>query len=96
MLSSSGGTARELTALNSLTDGVSVTYYPLDSSFQVRPPTRVRRDFDRLAEAYPRRPILVLEAGYPSGKGNKSSKAKQRKFVKRLFAAWDRHPDQIV
>lgn len=91
-----GEIAAELTALNGLTDAVFVTYYPLDSGFRVRSPSVVRHDFGELVSVYPDRLILMLEAGYPSGKGNRSSKGKQKKFVKKVFAAWDRHPEQIA
>ena len=90
-----GGARRELMDLNSTADAVFVTYYPLEPDFTVRPVWTVRRDFNRMVALYPDKPIAFVEAGYPSGALNRSSKQKQKRFVERIFAAWDRHAERI-
>ena len=82
-------------SLNAKTDLVLVTYYPLNTDFTVKDPGVVRGDFDRLARFYSHRPIVMVEAGYPSSAVCKSSDAKQAEFVDNVFAAWDAHASQI-
>jgi len=82
-------------SLNARTDVVIVTYYPLNPDFTVKDPGVVRHDFDRLTKIYSGRPIVMVEAGYPSGAVCKSSEVKQAQFVDNVFAAWDAHASQI-
>ncbi|HNY28206.1 MAG TPA: hypothetical protein PKH31_12580 [Candidatus Sumerlaeota bacterium] len=90
-----GPAARCAEAINRQTDVVMVSYYPLDSAFKVRDPKVVHEDFETICQKYPKRPISFLEAGYPSGERCGSSELKQQQFVEELFAAWDRHAEQI-
>jgi len=90
-----GKAARFAETIHQQADLVMVSYYPLTSAFKVRDPKGVHEDFDALCKQYPNRPISFLEAGYPSGTRCDSSEAKQRQFVEELFAAWDKHADQI-
>jgi hypothetical protein len=90
-----GPAARFAEAINKETDWVMVSYYPLDSAFMVRDPKGVHEDFDTICKKYPNRPISFLEAGYPSGERCGSSELKQQQFVEELFAAWDKHAEQI-
>ncbi len=82
-------------AINRQADRIMVSYYPLTSAFEVRPPEVVHDDFNVICRMYPKRSISFLEAGYPSGSRCGSSEAKQEQFVRELFAAWDEHPDFI-
>jgi len=82
-------------SLNVNTDVVMVTYYPLNPDFTVKDPGVVRKDFDRLTKFYSGRPIVMVEAGYPSSSVCKSSDVKQAEFVDNVFAAWDAHASQI-
>jgi hypothetical protein len=81
--------------LHEHSDLVLVTYYPLKADFSVQDPSVVGADFDRLAAAYPDKPIYILEAGYPSGPACNSSPELQAQFIRQVFAAWDRHAAQI-
>ena len=81
--------------LNANTDIVIVTYYPLNADFTVKDPGVVRHDFDTLTRIYPNKPIVMVEAGYPSSAICKSSERKQAEFVGNVFAAWDAHKSQI-
>ena len=82
-------------SLNKKTDVILVTYYPLNPDFTVKDPGVVRRDFDRLTRIYSGKPIVMVEAGYPSSAVCKSSEARQAEFVDNVFAAWDAHASQI-
>jgi len=56
--------------LNQSSDVILVTYYPLNPDFTVRDPeTAFGTDLDRLCRAYPKRPIVYLEAGCPTSAG---------------------------
>jgi len=90
-----GGSAGQATALNTTSDAILTTYYPLKDDFTVRPPTVVVNDFAELVRRYPDRPIEVLEAGYPASPTCDSSNDKQAEFVTELFKAWDAQNDHI-
>jgi hypothetical protein len=81
--------------LNAYTDVVMLTYYPLDADFTVRNPDEVATDFDEIVEAFPNKPIFILEAGYPSSSLLNSSEEKQAEFIRAVFNAWDKHVAQI-
>ena len=81
--------------LHDSSDVVMATYYPLNPDFGVRPPEVVIEDLAALVAAYPEKPILLLEVGYPSSPLLESSEAKQAEFIRHLFEAWDNHPDAI-
>ena len=91
------GKARQpLRALNTASDLVVATYYPLDPGFTVRIPSSPGPDLALLCRLYPDRPVMLIEAGYPSSLDCGSSPAKQAAFIRSLFAAWDAHAGQIV
>ena len=89
------GTFEYSNALNSKTDLILVTYYPLNDNFKVRVPKTVADDFAKLTNLYPNKEIYFLEIGYPSGKLCNSSEEKQAKFIKESFATWDKYAKQI-
>lgn len=84
-----------LESLNRQSDVILVTYYPLENDFTVKDPTVVKEDFQAITNQYPDKLIYFDELGYPSGAKCNSSEAKQAEFVRRVFAAWDVHLDQI-
>ena len=81
--------------LNEHSDAIMVTYYPLEGDFSVKDPAVVQSDFDAICSNYPGKDVYFLEAGYPSSPLENSSEEKQAEFVRQLFAAWDRHADQV-
>lgn len=90
------GFAREsLLRLGRRAGAVFVTYYAIGEDFRVKSPQEVEADIDGLIAAYPDLPIYFLEIGCPSGEGVGSSEAVQAEFVRAVFRAWDRHPEQI-
>jgi hypothetical protein len=82
-------------ALNHYADVAMVTYYPLKDDFSVKAPTAVLGDFATMVQLLPGRPIMILEAGYPSSTLLESSERKQSEFVHEVFDAWDRYPVAI-
>jgi hypothetical protein len=87
-----GGPAR---ALAGAADVVMVNHYPLNADFTVKDPAAVGADFDAVVSAFPGRPVFFTELGYPSGAACRSTEALQEAFVRRMFAAWDRHADAV-
>lgn len=85
----------EIGAMNQLADAVMVTYYPLNNDFTVRSPNVVGNELDQLVQIAGDKPVHILEAGYPSGRDNKSSEQQQAEFIDAIFAAWDEHVDSI-
>jgi len=83
-----------LNALASM-DSATLTYYPLNADFTMRPPTTVATDFDFIISTIANKPIVFQECGYPSSTINNSSEALQADFISAVFEAWDTHRDRI-
>lgn len=91
-----GKAKQPLQTLNSSSDFIALTYYPLNPDFTVRSPAVIGPDFARLCALYPHRTLALLEAGFPSSPECGSSPSLQAFFVHDFFAAWDTHATQIV
>jgi hypothetical protein len=85
----------KLEELNQFSDGVFVTYYPLESNYDVKDPSVVYDDFDTITSMFQERDIYFHEVGYPSSSKIKSSESKQSEFIEHLFHAWEEHVPQI-
>ena len=91
----------EITALENAATALFVTYYPLDSTFAAKDPSVVPGDINAML-ATTTKPLLLIEAGYPSASFSPScwtctgSQAKQAAFFHQMFLAWDAHPDRIL
>lgn len=89
-------TAREQVGrLNQASDTVLVTYYPCYDNFTVKAPTLVPADFAALVSAFPSKPIMLAELGYPSSLLLNSSQTKQKTFIDYVFKAWDTYHNRI-
>lgn len=77
-------------------DVATMTYYPLNGDFTVRPVSDVARDFTAMVAAAGTKPLLIQEAGYPMASLLGSSEEKQAEFVDAVFAAMTRHKDRIA
>ncbi|MDQ3875083.1 MAG: hypothetical protein M3322_05955 [Actinomycetota bacterium] len=86
---------RRVARLNRASDVQIVTYYPLERSLAVRPPTAPRQDFPRLLKLTGQRPLVFQEVGYPTSARLGSSEQKQARFVDEVFAAWARGRSRI-
>ena len=74
--------------LNSPSDVIILTYYPLQGDSQVLPATSPATDIPLMLSLAGGKPVVLQEAGYPSGAPNASSEASQQQFVVDLFQAW--------
>ncbi len=84
--------ARKLARLG---DATVVTYYPLAGGFRMRPPSAPLHDIPRLVRLAHNRPLVLQEAGYSSAARLGGSPSAQARFVRNVFAAWDRFPRAI-
>jgi hypothetical protein len=75
--------------LNTNSDYIGVSYYPLNSDFTVKPVTTIPADFATLVNLYQSRPIIFYQYGYPSSPTCNSSEALQAQFISQTFATWD-------
>lgn len=70
--------------LISQSDAVMVTYYPLKADFSVQSNDQVRQDLRQMLNFAARRPLYILEAGYPS-EGCGAGQDGQLEFVQTLL-----------
>lgn len=84
-------------SVNDSLDIVSVTYYPLNGDFTMKPPSFVSTDFGTLVSEYPdtTQPIYFVECGYASSPLCNSSETLQADFWTEVFDAWDNHEANI-
>ena len=90
-----GPAQNELLSLNTISDLVMVTYYPLNADFTVKDPGVVANDFATLVSLYPSAPIYMMEVGFPSGPLCNSSEMLQSDFIREVFKAWDTYNTEI-
>lgn len=81
--------------LNRYSDLIGVSHYPIEGTFSVQDPSMVGKVFDDVTALYPKRTICFYQWGYPSSPMLNSSEAKQARFVRETFKAWDRHAVQV-
>ncbi len=75
-------------------DFVGITYYPLTTSFQMKPNTQVAGVFQDLV-SFTAKPIHIEEIGYSSSAATLGSVNLQSKFYCEVFKAWDTHASRI-
>lgn len=83
------------TALAGVVDVVGVTYYPKDENFNVDPVDVPFTDLATLSAEFPDKTIYLQEVGYHTSDVTSSNEQKQAEFVCNMFAAWDKHKEQI-
>jgi len=83
--------------VNNGLDIVTLTYYPLNPDFTMKPPATVSGDFTALVNLYPdtQQPIYFAECGYSSSPTCNSSEALQAEFFQNVFSSWDTYYDNI-
>lgn len=96
ILVNSGGQTTQaiLTGWISASDYLGVTYYPLNSSFQMKPNSEVAAGFQNLI-AFTTKTIHLEEVGYSSSTQTLGSETLQAEFFCEVLKAWDRYPTQI-
>lgn len=80
--------ASKVTDLNTASDVVILTYYPLGSRFVPRPPSAAATDIPQMVAMAAGRPVVLQEVGYPTSTQLASSEAAQAEFVRQVFAGW--------
>jgi hypothetical protein len=77
-------------------DIVMMTYYPIDSSFQVMPVKSVGSHFEKMVNLAGGKPLFLTEVGCPAGVANGSSEDTQAEFVGEAFKQLRTHDGKIV
>ncbi len=82
-------------ALNTNSDYIGVSYYPLNTDFTVKPVSVIPTDFASLVTLYPTKPLCFYQYGYPSSATCNSSQALQAQFISQTFTSWDAYASHI-
>ncbi|MGH7865742.1 MAG: hypothetical protein ACREQB_12185 [Candidatus Binataceae bacterium] len=83
-----GSEQANVAALNSTSDVVIFTYYPLGDATTIISPDAPLIDFPRMVQLGGGKPVVLQEVGLPSSPRNASSARKQARFVRSVFTAW--------
>jgi hypothetical protein len=81
--------------LNTNSDYIGVSYYPLNTNFTVKPVSTIPIDFATLVGLYPSKPICFYQYDYPSSPSCNSSQALQKQFIAQTFTSWDTYATNI-
>ncbi len=86
---------QQVADLNTKSDVIIMTYYPLQNDFSVRPPESPLQDFPQMVKWSGDKPLLLQEVGYPAAESLGSSESAQADFVANVFKAWDADASHI-
>lgn len=81
--------------LHSNFDAVFMTYYPINSMFEVMPVSEVPGHFDKMVAAAEGKPLYLTEIGIPASELCKSSEDIQASFVTAVFGQVKKHQAKI-
>jgi hypothetical protein len=81
--------------LNTNSDYIGVSYYPLNNDFTVKSVSTIPTDFATLVGLYPSKPICFYQYGYPSSTTCNSSEALQAQFITQTFSTWDNYSSNV-
>lgn len=81
--------------LNTNSDYIGLSYYPLNNDFTVKPTSAIPFDFSTLVGLYPSKPICFYQYGYPSSPLCNSSETLQAQFITQTFTSWDLYASNI-
>ena len=93
--SATGTSKAQILALNTHSDMMVLSYYPLNSDFTVRAPTDVHADVSAVISLYPSMPVFIVECGYPTSAACNSTEAQQQQFIIEMFKLWDAHANSL-
>ncbi len=82
-------------ALNTNSDYIGISYYPIDNEFKVKPVSVIPEDFETIVSLYPDKSICFYQYGYPSGIICNSSEDLQADFIAQTFTSWDEYAENI-
>ncbi|MBA2686070.1 MAG: hypothetical protein H0U66_16415 [Gemmatimonadaceae bacterium] len=83
-----GSLHAQMAALNTRSDAVMITYYPIGTDFQVDAPTIARTAFPAMLAAAGSKPVVIQELGYPAAPLLGSSDAQQAAFFTDAIDQW--------
>ncbi|MDQ2768728.1 MAG: hypothetical protein M3Y30_16425, partial [Gemmatimonadota bacterium] len=83
-----GSSRAQMAALNTRSDVVMLTYYPIGEGFAVGAPTSARADFPAMLAAAGSKPVVIQELGYPASPLLGSSDAMQAEFFADAIDQW--------
>jgi hypothetical protein len=92
----SGKDKQYIEQLNSVTDMVCFTYYPLNADFTMKPVSEVKTDLNKILDIYPTQKLFLEECGYATSSVTESSEEEQAEFISTMFDLWDKHSEQLV
>ncbi|MDA0890670.1 MAG: hypothetical protein O3A52_05925, partial [Bacteroidetes bacterium] len=81
--------------LNTNSDYIGVSYYPINSNFTVKPVSTIPIDFGTLVALYPLKPLYFYQYGYPSSPTCNSSETQQAQFITQTFTTWDTYASNV-
>lgn len=81
--------------LNTNSDYIGVSYYPLNTNFTVKPISTIPTDFATLVNLFPSTPICFYQYGYPSSTVCASSDLLQSQFITQTFQTWDQYHTNV-
>ena len=81
--------------LNTNSDYIGVSYYPINSNFTVKPVSTISIDFATITTLYSSKPICFYQYGYPSSTSCNSSETLQKQFITQTFTSWDAYSSNI-
>jgi hypothetical protein len=82
-------------ALNTNSDYIGISYYPLNNDFTVKPVSTIPTDFATLVGLYPSKPLYFYQYGYPSSPTCNSSESQQAQFISQTFTTWDTYASNV-
>lgn len=87
---------KELKPIYDVGEIFSVTYYPLNPDFTVRPPEIIKADFKLILAAAAGKPVMFQEVGYPSSELLGSSPLKQAQFLQMFFDQLKKSQPEVI
>jgi hypothetical protein len=83
-----GALHTQMAALNTRSDVIMLTYYPIGADFHVNVPTITRTAFPAMLAAAGRKPVIIQELGYPASPLLGSSDEMQAVFFSDAIDQW--------
>jgi hypothetical protein len=85
-----GSSRAQMATLNTHSDVIMLTYYPIGGGFAVGPPTIARTAFPAMLAVANGKPVILQELGYPASTLLGSSDAKQAEFFANAIDQWSK------
>jgi hypothetical protein len=89
------GARQAMMDLNTYSDVVIATYYPLAADYTMQPPSQIDTDWPALITLADGKPLVFQEIGYAAASSLNSSEQTQADFVRHVFAVWRNSNGQV-